>query len=168
MNPTKYLILACLFTAGCGNGWDGTWLFRFDENSASRSGDCVDPDAPETDYLAFGTTDLWVDIVFTAEGTCVVNFGDIVLTGAEEGGNIVVTNVDGYSVEGELNRTTTTVSMVRAGGTMTGSFTSLDEQVESDYGGGTTSFTCTDTGDFSGERIVSSSKEFVAPSSSGF
>lgn len=167
MNP-KHLIVACLFTAGCGNGWDGTWLFRFDENSATLTGDCVDPNAPETDYTAFGTTDIWVDIVFTAEGTCVANLDGLVLTGQEDGGQIVVTNVDGYSEEGDLERTTTTVTMVRAGGTMTGTFTTVDEEVQANYGGGTTSFTCTSSGSYTGERVVSNSKEFITPSSSGF
>ncbi len=166
MNPTKYLVFTCLFAAACGNGWDGTWLFRFDENSQTQTGDCA-PDAP-TDYQSFGTTDVWVDVVFTAEGTCVANLDGLVLTGQEDGGQIVVTNVDGYSMDGQSDKTTTTVTMVRDGGTMTGTFTSVEEQVDVNYDGTTETYNCTTTGNYTGERIVSDSQEFVAPSSSGF
>lgn len=163
MNPTKYLVLSCLFAAGCGNGWDGTWLFRFDANSQTQTGDCA-PDEPST-YESFGTEDAFVDLAFTAEGTCVANMDGMILTGTEDGGTITLINVDGYSDETELDKTTTTLTLVRDGGTMTGTFTRLEEQEGASYYGPAESYTCTTSGTYTGERLETDAKEFGAPAS---
>jgi hypothetical protein len=152
--------------SGCSKSpWDGTWLFMYDQNSATSAGDCAD-DTQDDTTTVFGTDNSWIDVYATGDGRVVIDIEGNDLIGSEQGGTLVATYVEGYQDEDSLQRTTYTMNATRDGDTMAGTIVVLDEeQSPESYYQDAQSYSCTYTGSFNAVHIVSGPDDFAGSSS---